>query len=354
MRTVVGGALSVDATPTEGVLRRRLLLAITLCCSVVLGLVMVEVLLRLAGRHPFPEFQPGRSDLPTTNVPDPVLGWRAKPGTYRYPGYTADAPPITLTLWPDGSRATSAERIERSRQVVLIGDSFTQGWAISDDETYGWQLQARFPAVEFVNYGTAGYNGVQALLRLQEYFAAHPHPPELVIYGFNDDQERRNVGEGSWLGLLAIAAQREMVRLPYCSLDGHGGLVFHPPEGYPMWPLRHRLALVPLLERAAFRVATHGRTQQKRAATERLIERMSSIVREHGSRLLVVLLFDEPDVGAHYTAYLDAHGIAALDCRIPGPWGALMVPGEGHPNGLANTKWAECLAPVLDRQLAHD
>ena len=338
--------------PTRSARRERLLLAATLCCSVVVGLVMMEVLLRVFGDGPAVASHFSRPDEPATNVPDPVLGWRAMPGAYRIPAWVPDAPPITMTIWPDGSRATSERQVKRSRQVVLVGDSFTQGWAISDDETFAWKLQARLPDVEIVNYGTAGYNGVQSLGRLEEDLSAREDPPALVIYGFNDDQERRNVADGSWVGVLALAARRAMVRLPYCLLDGADGLACHPPEGVPLWPLRDRLAIVHLLERVAFRVAVRGRGRQQRRVTELLLDRMNAVVRARGSRFLVVLLHDAQEVAEHYTAYLSGRGIDVLDCRIPGSWLGLTVPGEGHPNGIANDKWAECLARALGERLA--
>ncbi len=285
------------------------------------------------------------------NEPDPILGWRLKPGRFRYPGYTPAAPPISVTLWPGSSRATSGERLEQSRHVVIIGDSFSLGWAISDDETYAWKLHARFPDVEFVNYGTGGYNGVQALLRLEQHLATRAIAPELVVYGFNEDQERRNVAEGDWLELLTLMSRYQMVRIPYCLPDGRGGLTLFPPTAYPTWPLRQRLALVATLEKAFFRFVTRHRGEQKRAATELLIDRMSEVLRGRGSRLLVVLLQSSPEFAAHYAAHLGARAIAFLDCRPEGSWLPLMVPGQGHPNGLANTKWADCIARFLEPDL---
>lgn len=330
------------STPSR---HQHLVLGVTLCCALVVGLGMAELLLRVAGRRPVEPL--GRTNEPTTNVPDPVLGWRMKPGSYRYPGYTNDAPPITLTIWPDGSRATRAQQTEQRRRIVLIGDSFTQGWAVSDDDTYAWKLQARFPAVEVVNYGTGGYNGVQALLRLEEHLQARPHPPDWVVYGFNEDQERRNVADPSWVGLLGIAPHRETVRLPYALLDGHGGLRIYPPEGYPIWPLRQRLALVPLLEQVVFKLGTRHRTEQQRPVTELLFDRMQEVVRERGSHLLVVLLAAPPDVGNHYVAHLATRGITFVDCRYP-VTPELIVAGEGHPNGIAHTRWAECIGRFLE------
>ncbi len=327
----------------------RLALAVTALCSTVLGLVVAEVGLRVAGYTP----ARGRSQLtnePSLNEPDPVLGWRVKTGKYRFPGYTPNAAPITMTYWPNGSRATGPSYVAQDRRVVLIGDSFTQGWAISDDETYAWKLQQRFPEVEFLNYGTAGYNGLQALLRLEEHLDARPKPPAVVIYGFNNDQELRNVADGSWLQALALNTSRQTVALPFCSLDATGDLQRHPPEGYPMWPLRDRLATVALLERSWFRSAVGNRRVHGRAVTEKLLTEMNRVVRARGSRFLVAILGAMPELRVHYSRYLMTHGIPFVDCTYRERF--LIVPGEGHPNGAANTKWADCVARVLGVDLA--
>lgn len=332
--------------------QQRLLLGLTVCVSVVLGLVLAEILVRIVGNHPVlvePRRHPGE---PTTNLPDPVLGWRAKPGNYRYPGYTPEAPPITLTIWPDGARATGPRLVPRDRRVVLIGDSFTQGWAVSDDETFGWKLQARLPAVEIVNLGTPGYNGVQALLRLEEHLNHRPQAPDVVVYGLNDDQERRNVAEATWLGVLAISPNREMIRLPYALLASDGRLVLHPPEGFPLWPLREHFALVALLENATFKLATRGRPAQQRAVTERLLERMDRVVATRGGRFLVALLAGPLELATHYADYTRSAGLAFVDCRLHGgAYGEFIVAGEGHPNGRAHTLWSECLGRALDHEL---
>jgi hypothetical protein len=243
-----------------------LAVAATVLVSLALGLGLAEGLLRAAGQHPALPALRGHPNEPTLHIPDPILGWRPKPGPHRFPGYTKDAPPITMTFWPDGSRATSPRHVQRDRRVVLIGDSFTQGWAVSDADTYAWKLQTHFPDVEFLNYGTAAYNGLQALLRLGEHLDARPIPaPALVIYGLNEDQKRRSVGEAAWMEMLARDGKRGTVELPYCSLDGDGGLVRHALESYPMWPLRERFASVALLERSYFRFVARHRAEAGRA-----------------------------------------------------------------------------------------
>ena len=71
--------------------------------------------------------------------PDPDLGWRSKEGRYVF-GTT----PIRMTFWPDHTRATAAAPVRADAAVVVLGCSFVQGWALSDEETFAWKLQERF------------------------------------------------------------------------------------------------------------------------------------------------------------------------------------------------------------------
>ena len=52
---------------------------------------------------------------------------------------------------------------------MVLGCSFVQGWALSDEETFAWKLQERFVRARVLNFGTAGYGTTQSLLALERY-----------------------------------------------------------------------------------------------------------------------------------------------------------------------------------------
>jgi hypothetical protein len=190
--------------------------------TLALCLAGAEGVVRVSGRRPWTD-GPAHANEPTMMRPDPVLGWRTKPGEYVYPGYTPRAPSIRMTVWPDGSRATRSHDDARSRRMILVGDSFTQGWAVSDDETWAWNIQARWPGFDVRNHGTGGYSTYQSLLLLEDLLNRPDPLPEVVLYGFSDHHENRNVAEASWLRSLA-ANNRAGARLtlPFCTLGPTG------------------------------------------------------------------------------------------------------------------------------------
>lgn len=327
-------------------MKGRLGSAILLSVTIVLSLAMAEAGLRMIGHRPFAITAPANEQV--IHAPDPVLGWRNREGRYVIPPYHPDDGNITYTFLEDGRRATAPPRNGdpgAGDSLVVVGGSFAQGFAISDEETLAWKLQQRFPRLNVLNYGTGGYGTYQSLLTLERVLPTLKSP-RFVVYGFIDDHDLRNVADESWLYNLARMSSRGHVDTPYVSLARDGSLVRHRPERYPIWPLIQVSVLMDAAERAYMKLATRGRYKARREATESLLLEMDRLARRHGASLLVVFLFGEEETMNRYGAFLDKHGIDVADCNFPAA-PELSVRGEGHPNGKLNTLWAECIAADL-------
>ncbi len=89
-----------------------------------------------------------------------------------------------MTILPDGRRRSAMNSVLRSGapKIVIVGGSFVQGWAVSDQDTFAWKLQDRFADYDVLNLGTAGYGTYQSLLLIEDLFAGPPHV-SLVICG---------------------------------------------------------------------------------------------------------------------------------------------------------------------------
>jgi hypothetical protein len=74
------------------------------------------------------------------------------------------------------------ERATGKQRIVVLGDSFTFGEEVSDDETYSHDLQASFPGTEVLNLGVQGYGHDQMLMYLKE--EGVKYHPDVVIIGF--------------------------------------------------------------------------------------------------------------------------------------------------------------------------
>jgi SGNH hydrolase-like domain, acetyltransferase AlgX len=119
-------------------------------------------------------------------------GWpRTDMSTYFNLPFRADHA-ITFTTDSRGFRnPTDLSRAD----VALIGDSYVEGWGLSDEETISARLAARLH-VQVANLGTAGYGSIQELKVLEK--DAVPLAPRLVAWFFfegndlDDDQNFEN------------------------------------------------------------------------------------------------------------------------------------------------------------------
>lgn len=76
-------------------------------------------------------------------------------------------------------------------RIALLGDSFTFGEEVSDEETFAQQIERLAPGVEVLNFGVHGYGHDQMLLYLREAVARYR--PDVVLVGHVTDDSLRNV-----------------------------------------------------------------------------------------------------------------------------------------------------------------
>ncbi len=321
-----------------------------LLISTSFSLIGAEVILRIIGYQPW-QFIIHENE-PRMHEYNSTLGWRNKAGQYKLAPYESGESEIQMTFLEMGLRKTherqSNIRDERPK-IIFAGGSYTQGWAISDYETFPWKVQERFPSFEALNYGTGGYGTYQSLLTLEQILPV-VHDPEIVLYGLIDHHETRNVAPAHWLAALSKYSERSHVFVPYATVDNNNRLIRHQPEAYSSWPFRQKLALISLAEKAFMKVKTYTRKNQKRQVTKKILLQMQELNAKHGTRFLVVMLELDPEDKRHYKKFLESNGIIAIDCTSPLSK-ELTVKGEGHPNGEMNSKWASCIEDSMHKHI---
>jgi hypothetical protein len=115
---------------------------------------------------------------------DPSLGWRPKAG-FR----SDDVRTNSLGIRAD--REHAVERDARLARVVLVGDSFTWGETVRNEECLAAVLEGLLPGAEVLNLGVHGYGTDQQLLYLRALGLSLA--PDLVVLGFFDEDINRNV-----------------------------------------------------------------------------------------------------------------------------------------------------------------
>ncbi len=278
---------------------------------------------------------------------DSTLGWIPKEGNYTFEKYHENGSQIIFDFMEDGRRITSSDGFESDREIIIVGGSYTQGWAISNNQTFAWKLQNKLKSIgiEVKNYGVGAYGTYQSLLMLERINKGLVNPPNLVIYGFFDHHDERNIASSDWM--QAIYRDRknlDTLKVPYVGLRSNGMLLRHNPEDLKPWYGRNKSSIIYFFEKLYLRFYLYKDRKEKEIITEKLILEMNKFVNENmNSKLLVAHL---ERWGYHdYRVFLNENKkINYLDCtneniNKPG-W---FVKGDGHPNEKMNEYWAKII-----------
>jgi hypothetical protein len=334
-------------------LRLWFLTAVTATLATLIALGLAEIGLRAAGRRPW--HSRGReSRNPPVLARDPALGWRTRPGVWWFGPYGKEERRVSATIWPDGSRATGPAPAVGRPEVMLIGCSYTMGWAVGDDETWAWKLQELEPRLRITNRGVGGYGTYHALLLLEERLRAGDHPAA-VIYGYVFLHDDRNAASANNLLGISMYSLEGMARTPYATLDAAGNVVRHPPIAWPDWPLHDRSVLVSELERTYVELGARQRTRQAFETTNHLVAEMADLCRRNGIAFAMVdLLGPGPTVRPAQLAFMRERDIPVIGCdAATAPelkdGKVHLVPDDGHPDGFVHAWWARCISAGMRR-----
>jgi hypothetical protein len=121
---------------------------------------------------------------------DPSKGWIPKPNVRDlkvFDNKILNTNSKSLRGKRDFSYNHNGERL----RILVLGDSFTFGDEVSDDETYSSYLQEMLPDAEVINMGVHGYGHDQMLILLKE--EGIKYAPDIVIVGFLPLDMSRNL-----------------------------------------------------------------------------------------------------------------------------------------------------------------
>lgn len=210
--------------------RLMLLRAVTTTCTVVIILLILELPAMLKCVHwrlVFRSLSGEGVDYQTAYVLDESLSFRRIPGLHwsgrpasdieeRYGLPRSLKKPITFTYDRWGYR--NATEIEEA-DIVLIGDSYVEGWYVSDEQTAASQLAERLGR-PVANLGIAGYGTAQELRVLQG--DAMDRRPNVAVWFFFEGNDLYN--DQSFENAMLAAPPRAEETRPYAEgLTRHHG-----------------------------------------------------------------------------------------------------------------------------------
>jgi len=244
---------------------------------------------------------------------------------------------------------------EGRRRVVVLGDSYTFGWAVGDDETLpaalgrAWAAPSGAPPIEVVNAGVPGFNTWQQSAYLAEQWPALR--PDAVVLAF-------------------VMNDAEPPRVAPCPPDA----MYLFARSWLLEEAKYQLDRLLALERPLFepRILTRRAYLDQfrpgapeRAACRAGFDGIVARCRAAGVPLLVGVLPDTTCPAGSEYPYRSIHATVRAWCVEAGVEcvdlvDALVglaepertVPGDGHPSAAAYTAFAAALAPALRTLLA--
>lgn len=112
-------------------------------------------------------------------LPDPLLGWIPGPNQRPHPEHAS-----RITTDAHSVRGVRPYPIARGPQprIVALGDSYTFGVCVHDEESWPAQLEQQLPGTEVINLGVPGFGLDQMLLRWERDGLAYK--PDVVVLGY--------------------------------------------------------------------------------------------------------------------------------------------------------------------------
>jgi hypothetical protein len=227
----------------------------------------------------------GQAVLPGLAEFDPSLGWRLRPNLVRDAARTNAA-------GMRGEREFAHERAPGRRRLLLVGDSYTFGSGVRDDETFAAVLAGRhLPGWEVLNLAVPGYGTDQQVLAYEH--SGRRYRPDVVVLGFFVRDYGRNLlrfrgyakprFELDDAGELRVTGSPvpapEVLLEQYRSGERQIG---RPARSYLVEIARGRLA--------ELRLRRIDADQEGWRLLAKLMERFAAVVRESGAEPLWVLL----------------------------------------------------------------
>lgn len=166
--------------------RSWLLAILSIGLSLVVGIVVIEILLRIIG-----------IGYPTFTQLDSQTGFSLRPGAS---GWQTDEGKAYIAINSFGMRDKeySLKKPANTLRIAVLGDSFTEGRQVDLEETFPRMMESDLAScsslndqkVEVLNFGVSGFGTTQELLQLKD--RVWQFEPDIVLLAFTTGNDVRN------------------------------------------------------------------------------------------------------------------------------------------------------------------
>lgn len=235
-----------------------------------------------------------------------------------------------------------------AKTLWFVGDSYTYGGSISDQQAYPYRVQEKHPELDVTNYAWPGQSTIQTLLLLKKLVADGKKPPSVLFLGYASFHDGRTLmargNKKAW-----HPYRTRYPTFPAARLDDGKLITEWVKIDYPALPFEGvsgLMNLVAVYYNKADVVLHHGKEVSQ--AVIREIDRFS---KDNGTRFVLL--------GVHNSARTKEmvqwgaqQGMQSADISVDESKPENVIYGDGHPSGKATIEFAQKLEPVIAEALA--
>ena len=324
---------------------KKILLIIS---SIIISLLTVEVFLKILNFKKFEFIEIKGSSMV---IPHKILGWVTKGGANIINHEKRIYEKIIYTYEDLGNKKKKKKKNNDKNSILVFGGSFTQGWGVNDNKTFTSRMQESLKELDVYNFGHAGYSGYQSLLLMEDRLKKIKSK-KLIIYGFIEHHEQRNVARASWLRLLAQISNpsgKEIPKVPYVALDKNKNLIRKKPISYTKFILSEKFITIYLMEKFYMKQISKKRKKYQRKATNKIFLEMKDLSLENNVNFLVVVLdWSNKLSNEKYMKFFTNNKINFINCKIDMNKETLLK-NDYHPNERGHYMYKECILNYINK-----
>lgn len=137
----------------------------------------------------------GRYDEFLERAYNPIYGWDRPLGEQRT---ASDCLGREVPVTVNADRSRIMPTVADVAEILLVGDSFTAGAEVADDETFAWRLATMLDR-PVRNHGVGGFGPVQAGLTFEAIADRYPNLELVVLGSMHESAQRMSARPQFWL-----------------------------------------------------------------------------------------------------------------------------------------------------------
>jgi hypothetical protein len=314
-------------------------------------ILIAESMLRIFGYHPWMPVYIEDEVIYKPYSPfyqDTLLGYRMHKGNF-YITYNNEFT-FFITINDHGYRITKLDSINfrNKKKICFLGDSFTLGSGLNDNETYPYIIQDSLFGYNVMNYAIPGY-GVANIFN-QIMYEVPPDSGDILIYAYFNQHNNRY--ERKVLKML-YAQPKLMGSMGYIvfSNDKEGRLIAEfQPYNYKMYLLSPYSSIINLLEDGKNILLDRSANLKSQSFAFEAIKRIDIACRKRGATFILAGI-QRGDGTEKMLDFCKSNDILNVDIAVDLNDNTYnQMPYDNHPNAFSNKIFAQRIMDFLKKK----